>query len=330
MEKMRRCLVMMALYNGEKYLKEQMESLLHQSYSCFDLYAQDDGSEDDTWKIMEKYAAEDPRIHLRRNETGNHGPYQNYNALFNYCRSLQAYDLYLFCDQDDVWDQDKLEKLIAFYDRNVYDAGIPVMIQGNFRIIDGDGKVTIPDMDENDHIRRDGLSMYFDAATWGCNVIFNRALFEDIALVPDRAKRVWGHDQYLARWACVRGRMLFDPEVTISYRRSGKNVTSDHAMQVTTKRVLSRIAKLDQLAHDHAVSYKSALFVLEKLSATKELTDHEKDTVQALERCIQYGGIGAVLFFRQYHIDLGKKVRTLSHLLILVTGMYRKYLEQIE
>ena len=78
------------------------------------------------------------------------------------------------------------------------------------------------------------------------------------------------------------------------------------------------------------MSYKSALFVLEKLSATKDLTDYEKDTVQALERCIQYGGIGAVMFFRQYHIDLGKKVRTLSHLLILITRKYKKYLEQIE
>ncbi len=254
--------------------------------------------------------------------------------MINKCRKLdQKYDFYLFADQDDVWDPDKLEKMIAFYDRQCevlkFDDSCPVFIQGNMRVIDKDGKVIIPDLDAEDHIRRDGVSIYFDAATWGCNTMMNRSMFMDIKPIPDDAKRVWGHDQYFARWACIRGRFLYDPEIVFSYRRYSQSVTGDHDLQVTKKRVMSRLAKVNELAFDHAISYKSALFVLDQLEKA-DLTKDQQAQVTQLRTVIERGGLRAFLYWKKQGIDLGRRVRSLSHLGILTLGMHRKHLGKIE
>ena len=96
--------ILMATYNGEKYLREQIDSLLSQSYCDWTLYIQDDGSKDATLDIIKSY--DDERIVLVDVGLTRQGAGMNFMSLLNMVES----EYYMFCDQDDVWFGDKIEK----------------------------------------------------------------------------------------------------------------------------------------------------------------------------------------------------------------------------
>ena len=101
----------MATYNGAKYIKEQLDSIIPQLREDDELIVSDDASKDDTLKIVESY--NDPRIKIFHNE--NHGVAHNFE---NAMREATG-DLIYFADQDDVWLPGKLDKMEAFFKTNL-------------------------------------------------------------------------------------------------------------------------------------------------------------------------------------------------------------------
>ena len=75
--------ILMATYNGEKYITEQLKSIQNQTVVNWNLYIRDDGSVDDTVSIIKKYVEKDSRIHLIEDGKGNLGPLKNFNELLN-------------------------------------------------------------------------------------------------------------------------------------------------------------------------------------------------------------------------------------------------------
>lgn len=96
--------ILMATYNGEKYLREQIDSILCQTNRDWTLYIQDDGSKDATLEIIKSY--DDERIVLVDVGLTRQGACMNFMSLLNMVES----EYYMFCDQDDVWFVDKVEK----------------------------------------------------------------------------------------------------------------------------------------------------------------------------------------------------------------------------
>lgn len=99
--------VVMATYNGAKYIKEQLDSILAQRYPIQEIIIQDDGSTDDTLAIVRDYASRYPHIHLFQNE-------QNKGFNLNFITAFQRASADLICisDQDDIWFSDKIEKQV--------------------------------------------------------------------------------------------------------------------------------------------------------------------------------------------------------------------------
>ncbi len=97
----------MCTCNGEAYLAEQMESLLAQTYPIDEIIVQDDGSKDGTVALLQKYAAAHPVIKLYSNES-EHGVNNNFFTAMRRAHS----DYIAICDQDDIWEKDKVEKQI--------------------------------------------------------------------------------------------------------------------------------------------------------------------------------------------------------------------------
>ena len=101
----------MATFNGEKFINKQIKSILNQTYSNFNLAIQDDGSNDTTVSIINKYMLEDKRIIFFNNDTEYHGAFINFQYLSS--RFIGSnYDFYMFADQDDIWLQEKLRVAI--------------------------------------------------------------------------------------------------------------------------------------------------------------------------------------------------------------------------
>ena len=89
--------IVMCTYNGERYLRQQLDTLLTQTYPLHEIIVQDDGSSDNTWRILSEYAASHPFIHIFHNE-GEHG----YNGNFFSAMQRATGDYIAICDQDDL------------------------------------------------------------------------------------------------------------------------------------------------------------------------------------------------------------------------------------
>ena len=107
--------VLMSTYNGEKYIKEQLDSIFNQKEVYVTLYVRDDGSTDNTLEIIKAY--HNDIILLPFDE--NKGPGLSFMTLLYHVMSLSTqYDYYAFADQDDIWMDVKLNKAIQQIQNN--------------------------------------------------------------------------------------------------------------------------------------------------------------------------------------------------------------------
>ena len=105
MEKTEKIDILLATYNGEEYINEQIDSILNQTYSNFRLLISDDNSTDKTLEILRDYEKKDDRIKVFENKE-NKGVVKNFEFLLKKVES----DLYMLSDQDDVWYENKIEE----------------------------------------------------------------------------------------------------------------------------------------------------------------------------------------------------------------------------
>ncbi|MHB9334492.1 glycosyltransferase, partial [Fusobacterium polymorphum] len=101
--------ILMATYNGEKYVGEQIDSIIHQTYKNWKLLIRDDNSTDKTLEILKEYEKKDKRIKIIEDKKGNLGFVKNFEELLNNSKE----DWVMFSDQDDYWLENKIEKYVA-------------------------------------------------------------------------------------------------------------------------------------------------------------------------------------------------------------------------
>lgn len=99
--------VAMAVYNGERFLRAQLDSILRQTYQDFEIVICDDCSTDGSVMVIEEYAAKEPRVRLHKNEV-NLGYIKNFETAVKLCQG----DYVAFCDQDDIWSENHIELLL--------------------------------------------------------------------------------------------------------------------------------------------------------------------------------------------------------------------------
>lgn len=120
--------ILLATYNGERFLAPQIESILAQSHENFELLAIDDGSSDATPAILAEYAARDRRVRLLPS-AGNEGQKQRLTEVLSAARGAYI----SVADQDDVWDEQRTERLLA-------GIGEAALAFGCSRLIDDQGR----------------------------------------------------------------------------------------------------------------------------------------------------------------------------------------------
>jgi glycosyltransferase involved in cell wall biosynthesis len=108
--------ILMATYNGEKFIAEQLQSIEEQSYKNWRLIISDDGSSDDTLTIAKQFQQKWGSGHLEIRQGPQQGFCQNFLSMA--CDTTIPADLYAFSDQDDVWMSDKLERAVSYFDKS--------------------------------------------------------------------------------------------------------------------------------------------------------------------------------------------------------------------
>lgn len=320
-------LIMMATYNGEKYLREQLDSIINQTVTDWELIIRDDNSLDQTVDIVKEYIARDRRIQLIQNDSEFHGAYYNFFGLINAVRAQEkAYDFYMFADQDDIWDRDKLELLQNFY-HEVHAQG-PTMIYADMRIIDSYGEETSSSMDQLMGISyTNPITAYMAHKVYGCNTFFNHDLFSILPRISNDAAELayLSHDNFTTKVAALKGNVYFYSETVMGYRRYGSNVTSKHEYNFKMSRIIKRLSKVNDLAKDHASTYKQTLATI-NLMKEEKLTDHQATFIKTVEKIIRKGGLYALFYANKEKVDWGKPVKNISRRFILLSGLYKKYL----
>jgi len=121
----------MATYNGELYIEEQLNSIIAQTYTEWKLWIHDDGSTDNTVAILQDYQQVYPdKIVIIESDNKHLGAKKNYAYLYEH---VPIADYYAFCDQDDIWSQDKLDVLMSFAEES--DQTRPALIYHDINIL---------------------------------------------------------------------------------------------------------------------------------------------------------------------------------------------------
>ena len=104
--------VLIATYNGAQYLNAQLRSLVNQTYPVSQIIVSDDGSSDGTLMLLKTWQnSYSSLIHIERNHSGNNGHAGNFANLCQLAKVTDS-ECFLFCEQDDVWHPEKVEKLV--------------------------------------------------------------------------------------------------------------------------------------------------------------------------------------------------------------------------
>lgn len=211
-EAMHSVTVVLATYNGEKYLREQLDSLLRQKGVDVKILVRDDGSKDGTTAILDEYKNRGLLIWY----TGEHLNVQK--GYLDLLKNAPESEYYAFCDQDDVWDDDKL--LFAVTELVRFPKDIPSMYYCGQRLVDENMKLIcthkISDV-------RSPHTNFLISNVAGCTAVFNRVLLDAVNSVePDF---ILMHDSWLFKVCLALGGCYFaDSSAHINYRQHGGNV----------------------------------------------------------------------------------------------------------
>ena len=215
--------VLLTAYNGSKHLPALLDSLLKQSDPDFFVLMQDDGSDDDTASLLAEMCASDPRF-SQGSEQGRHlGAAGNFLSLV---RQTDA-DYTLLCDQDDLWEKDKIAVLKKAMDEfeSQYGADTPLLVHSDCSLISEEG-----DLVGKSFFRHQGWDpkaltlppLLVQNNVTGCTLIMNAPLRRLIASHA-RAKELFMHDWFIALTAASFGRIRFVAQPLTRYRQHESN-----------------------------------------------------------------------------------------------------------
>lgn len=215
--------ILMATYNGEKYLTEQIDSIINQTYKDWKLYFRDDGSNDETVNIINKYCEEYPnKLFLIKDNLECKSASKNFIQMLNYIAGFEEFDYFMFSDQDDVWKEDKIEKTLTIIEQE--NNKIPILVHTDLEVVDSKLKtlsksfINYRNLDVN---KKDLSHLLIQNNVTGCTMLFNRKLLEKI---NNNSNCIAMHDWWLTLIATTFGKIKFLNESTIYYRQHSNNV----------------------------------------------------------------------------------------------------------
>ena len=212
-----RCLILLATFNGEKYLDDQLSSCAAQGFAQVDVLASDDGSSDRTIAVLKAWQSTWDQGNFQIIE----GPRQGFSENFRHLilNSREGYDYYAFCDQDDVWHVDKLTTAHAQIGARADEAGVYC---GRTRIIDETGNfegyspvMAMPPAFKN---------ALFQSLAGGNTMVLNAQAMSLLRRVSVDCRFV-SHDWWAYIWVTgVGGKVIYDATPKIDYRQHPENL----------------------------------------------------------------------------------------------------------
>ena len=202
--------VCMATYNGERYISEQILSILPQLAEDDELIISDDGSTDETINIINKI--NDKRIVLLRNNS--HCYTANFENALNYAKG----DYIFLSDQDDIWREDKVQVSLNYLQKYNF-------LMSNARIVDSEKKVIQNSRNDLLHVKNGFINNLIKTHYLGCCMSFDRSVLKAVLPFP-KNRELCLHDAWITMVAELCFKTHVSNEALIDYRRHGGNFSS--------------------------------------------------------------------------------------------------------
>lgn len=225
--------VLLSSYNGERYISSQLESLSQQTYPNFKVKVRDDGSKDSTCEILDHYSAK--YAWLTYTKEKNIGVINSFFKLLGSTSSDTEY--VAFCDQDDVWEKEKLEVAVKHLNKAPKDR--PAMYCSAVKLVDED----LEPLGYVSRIRKpaDIRNALAQNIASGCTIVINRTAIDALNNTPFDTSKVRMHDRWMYLVISAIGEVFYDPQPRILYRQHSQNVVGAN---LGVKKWNSRIKRL--------------------------------------------------------------------------------------
>lgn len=227
--------ILLATYNGEKYLKEQIDSILNQTYKNIHIIISDDCSKDSTREILNQYEGNE-KITIFK-QKNNLGYVKNFEFLLEQVES----NLFMLCDQDDIWLEEKISKAVEKLKSENLD-----LVFGDLEIVDKDLNTLYPSFNKfmkldrkiKKYLSTDRLQYLYNCMT-GCTILCKKEFLSKVLPLPKNSKYMI-HDYWLGLVVSLHGRVGFIETPYIRYRQHGNN-------QVGTDKISHKFTKIEQV-----------------------------------------------------------------------------------
>ncbi|MBV7271529.1 glycosyltransferase [Clostridium sp. PL3] len=280
---MKKVLILLSVYDGELYLREQIESLLQQENVLIDIFIRDDKSKDKSMNIINDIMSKNVNIKLI-SDGKNLGACGSFMELLKKCPC--DFDYYAFCDQDDVWKPDKIYSAIEKMDSD--SVLCPKIYCSAAYVTDSSLNVIYV---LNGHLNKlDIYKSIADNRTVGCTTVFNKELlFKYRETVQYIKNELAMHDQWLYLLCAVSGKVYFDNRPYIYYRQHGNNTLGVNSGKEPLSEKIERTLKDELLLINKRkviLQMENLLTIMDVLGISDKLYDDMKKFLQKYKKNI--------------------------------------------
>ena len=300
--------VLLAAYNGERFIKAQLDSLLSQSLEDLEIVYSDDGSEDRTLEILKSYEKEFP--HKIRGIYGE----PSGSAQGNFFRLLSSVsgEYLMLCDQDDIWLPDKAEVTLKEMKRmeDQYQNTTPILVHSDLSVTDQDANILHSSLARYQKIavNDNRFSHYLvENNITGNTVMINRAFQELLSYIPDECVM---HDWWLGLLASCFGKISYiDRPMTLYRQHEGNQVGAAGAV----KQLIKRKGKRRTVKDNYRKIYRQAEVFYHQYNM--QMTPEHKNTLELYLRLPFMSRKEKIQTIIKYQFVKSTPLRTLGQML---------------
>lgn len=299
--------ILMATYNGEKYLEEQIASIQNQTFQDWELLIRDDGSTDQTRAIIQRFEASDQRIRLiNPNSMENMGVIKSFYTLVKH----EVADFYFFSDQDDIWLPNKLQLCLEAAQDEIKD--LPLMIYTDLRVVDQELNVIHDSMikSQSHHANTELRQELTENTVTGGTSLINHALAQQWQVYEG----ILMHDWYLALLASALGKLLYLDSPTELYRQHENNVLGARTWAKRIRTWLKPHQLVDKYWWLISSSQKQAQQLL-----SLDLSKKDREMVEAFIGIMKENTLTRMKHLKKYRLAKNRWFHTLVFTTLIVT-----------
>lgn len=318
---MEKVAVLLATYNGEKYISELLRSLETQSYQDFVCYVHDDGSTDGTRKILLDYVMRAPGKFQILDYPATGSAKANFLSLLEHVEA----DYYFFADQDDVWLPNKisasLQEMFELESEEIflneqekarsrdltpssYEITTPFLVYHEMVVCDGAMNMIASNF--HDYMGRDPRRLSYqhimiDNPAAGCSMLINRPL-RDKALEYTCIEEIEMHDSWIMELAAIFGNIRYMELPLLCYRVHGENECGVEEMESTKGRVDRNMSEFmsGKMRRNKKEFHNRLYMAAHQLLQVKDLPENARKNLQGFMNLKKRGKIFKMLYYKNH------------------------------